>query len=46
MKTKGAIRVANKIGTVEGEGELNSAFYSTMYKGIYTKRPFKMKGKA
>jgi hypothetical protein len=44
LKTKGAVQVANKIETVGGEGELNSAFYFTMYKGFYTKRPFKMKG--
>ena len=45
-KTKGAVRVADEIETVEGEGESNSAFYSAMYKGIYTKRSFKMKGLA
>jgi hypothetical protein len=44
LKTKGAVRVANEIETVGGEGESNSALYPTMYKGIYTKRPFKMKG--
>jgi hypothetical protein len=38
--------VANEICTIEGEEESDSAYFSAIYKGIYTKRQFKMKGKS